>query len=281
MYETIRRLRASLSHYRYQVNLTIATGRALSGVRPLLETLALNKEMPIIVYNGSVIVRNESFAVISRRTIPHESLIAVLHATSRYCVRTLAYVYDDPAFNYYGSIGQNGSNEYVLGWASIEPIKYEFNKIPVQWQDKYTGAENVAPCAILIDTSQDPEAETLLSAELTRIKNVSVIQNKQHYIELRPQGSNKGAALECLVSFLGLAREEVLAFGDDDNDAEMLSWAGIGVAISGASPLAQAHSDYVCRHRIEAGAVEVLRLVRNARRYYYSPINKAIPGGEQ
>jgi len=271
----------SLGHHRYQVNLTIATGRALSGVRPLLQTLALNKEMPIILYNGSVIVRNESFAVISRRTITPESLIAVLHAASKYSVRTLAYVYNDPVFNHYWSVGQSGSHEYVLGWGSIEPVEYEFNEIPVQWQDKYTEAETVAPCAILIDTSRDPEAETILSAELMRIKNISVIENKQHYIEIRPQGSNKGAALECLVSFLGLAREEVLAFGDDDNDAEMLSWAGIGVAVSGASAIAQAHSSYVCRHDIEAGAVEVLRLVRNARRYYYFPNHKAVSGGEQ
>jgi Cof subfamily protein (haloacid dehalogenase superfamily) len=46
---------------------------------------------------------------------------------------------------------------------------------------------------------------------------------------------SKGAALEWLTERLGVARERVLAVGDDVNDREMIRWAGRGVAMGNAS----------------------------------------------
>ena len=61
-----------------------------------------------------------------------------------------------------------------------------------------------------------------------------------------------------------LSKEQILAMGDNDNDASMLSWAGIGVAVESASDLAKKESNYIAKGVIE-GAIEVLRLVRIAK----------------
>ena len=271
LYEKISMLRASLGYYKYNVKMTIATGRTLWGVRPLLEKLSLDKQMPIILCNGSILVKNISFATISQKTISAKSLSVVLEVTSGYPVRTLAYAFNDPALANQ-ALGERGPHEYMLGWTSINPIKYDFNNMIINWQPKWKNERDVSPSAILIDISEDPNVETTLVANLRQIQDVSIHSARPQYIEVRPKDCNKGVALEQTISFLGLGISNVLAFGDDDNDAEMLELAGIGVAVSGASMMAENHSDYICRHGVEAGAIEVLRVVRNARRYYSAEI---------
>ena len=45
-----------LRYYRYNVRLTIATGRTLIGARLLLDKLPIFNDTPIILYNGSLIL---------------------------------------------------------------------------------------------------------------------------------------------------------------------------------------------------------------------------------
>ena len=52
---------------------------------------------------------------------------------------------------------------------------------------------------------------------------------------------------------LGLSREEVAAFGDADNDADMLKEAGVGIAVGNASGLAMEAADMVVPHHDRDG----------------------------
>ncbi|MDN6530324.1 MAG: HAD family hydrolase, partial [Brevibacterium sp.] len=53
-------------------------------------------------------------------------------------------------------------------------------------------------------------------------------------VELAPMGVTKAKTLESLCEHLGVARDQVMAFGDMPNDIEMLTWAGHGVAMGNA-----------------------------------------------
>src|SRR5256885_7951749 len=76
--QTIQELASSLSHHRYKVTLTLATGRTLAGVRPLVEKLSLASGAPLILYNGSIVVKNGTFSIIDRKSISLESLQDIL-----------------------------------------------------------------------------------------------------------------------------------------------------------------------------------------------------------
>ncbi len=69
-----------------------------------------------------------------------------------------------------------------------------------------------------------------------RIPGVELTSSWEDNFEVMPAGVNKGAALEMLSARLGIAREEIMAFGDNDNDLPMLLWAGIGIAMANARP---------------------------------------------
>jgi Cof subfamily protein (haloacid dehalogenase superfamily) len=54
--------------------------------------------------------------------------------------------------------------------------------------------------------------------------------------EILDRSCSKSSALAFLCAELGVAREEVFAIGDNDNDIDMLAWAGCGVAMKNALP---------------------------------------------
>ena len=51
------------------------------------------------------------------------------------------------------------------------------------------------------------------------------------FVEVTGPGIDKAFGVQRLCEQLGVAPEEVLAFGDNHNDLEMLLWAGRGVAM--------------------------------------------------
>ena len=66
------------------------------------------------------------------------------------------------------------------------------------------------------------------------------------FLEIASPTATKARALEILGGRLGFTASEVLAFGDSYNDADMLAWAGTGVAMQGAPPEVAAAADVTC-----------------------------------
>jgi Cof subfamily protein (haloacid dehalogenase superfamily) len=75
------------------------------------------------------------------------------------------------------------------------------------------------------------------------------------FLETTQAGVNKGTAIDYVATeLLGITAENVLAIGDNYNDVEMLSYAGIGVAMGNAPTDVQSLADWVAPD-IEADGV--------------------------
>jgi hydroxymethylpyrimidine pyrophosphatase-like HAD family hydrolase len=84
--------------------------------------------------------------------------------------------------------------------------------------------------------------------------------SKPHYLEIVAHGVNKGDALQRLAKVIGIPIEQTLAIGDGENDVEMISAAGTGLAVANASASARQAADIVLEARAEDGAMaEVAR----------------------
>ena len=62
-----------------------------------------------------------------------------------------------------------------------------------------------------------------------------------------------------MLALFGMSREETAVFGDADNDAEMLSFAGAGVAMGNGTPAAKAAADFVTDSVDEDGLEKAFR----------------------
>lgn len=110
----------------------------------------------------------------------------------------------------------------------------------------------------------------LLIDDATRIRDVrarlsdqlgnraTLVQALPDMLEVLPTGASKGAGLKRLLQDADVPFERILAIGDGENDVEMLTWAGIGVAVGNAVPAAKAAADYVVGSNDEDGVAEAI-----------------------
>jgi hydroxymethylpyrimidine pyrophosphatase-like HAD family hydrolase len=79
------------------------------------------------------------------------------------------------------------------------------------------------------------EAEDSLLANGITVHRTEYPERDLSIVDILPAGCSKGAALERLAGMRGIAREEVMAIGDNWNDLDMLKWAGQPVIMANAS----------------------------------------------
>jgi hypothetical protein len=77
-------------------------------------------------------------------------------------------------------------------------------------------------------------------------------------LEVMAYGVTKATTLEQVIGERGLGAADVIAFGDMPNDVEMLSWAGLGVAVANAHPEVLAVADEVTASNDDDGVAIVL-----------------------
>jgi Cof subfamily protein (haloacid dehalogenase superfamily) len=84
-------------------------------------------------------------------------------------------------------------------------------------------------------------------------------------LEISAAGVSKATALARFCEERGIAREQVIAFGDMPNDLPMLEWAGHSVAVANAHPDVLAAADEITASNDEAGVAIVLERLCGAR----------------
>ena len=78
------------------------------------------------------------------------------------------------------------------------------------------------------------------------------------FVEMVHPSVNKAEALRRVCEHYGVAREEALAIGDGGNDAEMIRWAGTGVAMGNARDSVKEAADVIAPPNTEDGAAQII-----------------------
>lgn len=73
-----------------------------------------------------------------------------------------------------------------------------------------------------------------------------------------PARRKQGTGLARLAAHYGIEREEVMAFGDHWNDAEMLEWAGESFAMENAIPEIRARAKHIAPSNAEDGVARTI-----------------------
>ncbi len=76
-------------------------------------------------------------------------------------------------------------------------------------------------------------------------QKLQIISTDAENLEFSAPAANKAEALAAVAAYYDVPQTETLAFGDGENDAPMLRWAGLGVAMDGGNELAKAAAKIV------------------------------------
>ncbi len=77
-------------------------------------------------------------------------------------------------------------------------------------------------------------------------------------IDIIPKDGGKSKGIALYLQNAHLEREEIMAFGDGENDIDMLEYAGTGIAMGNASDQVKAHADYITDSVDEDGIYKAL-----------------------
>ncbi|MGL5956622.1 MAG: HAD family hydrolase [Brevinema sp.] len=208
----------------------IVTGRAVGTAIQFAQQLGLPKYM--INYNGAAVWNMISNQHEQEKNLTESSLRQLIDLVRRYQVMALVYAED----SYYYEL-ENAYMEQYLQRVTMKGCKQDLDTINFKACQKFfiMGAEEeiLRLHQDLCDHYADSFSTLLTSPGFHNLANTN---SPARCVEVMAYGVNKGVALQQLVESQNISMEEVVAFGDDVNDIEMLQMVGWGVAMNNARP---------------------------------------------
>lgn len=226
------------------IQFTLASGRSLASLRPYAEEL--NIAIPLVLANGCI-VQSLDGIIHYRTTMPTEVTRKVIEITERE-KSDLVVFSDDRLFyktmtdNIFRIFGKLNNSIYEVGsWEAIDSIIDQVNKFMIiNWMSQES----------LIKLEEIFEVEISSQADYLR--------TNFHHLEVMPKGVTKATGLKQLVDGMNIRMDEIIAFGDFDNDAAMLAEVGLGVAVENACDLAKRNADLIVGSCGDNGPAEFL-----------------------
>lgn len=89
--------------------------------------------------------------------------------------------------------------------------------------------------------------------------NLGSVFVHEGYTECSPKGCSKASAIKLVSEYLGIDVKNTIAIGDSANDIEMISYAGIGVAMGDAPDFVKEKADFITKTYDEHGVSYALQ----------------------
>jgi hypothetical protein len=223
------------------VVVTLATGRMFSATVPFARELGI--QAPLICYQGGWIQAPDG-PVLHRTPLPEAQAQAALLMGREQGWHTVLY-----------------ADGRLFIDAQIHPRRFYEELLgpdPVVASDlvELLGKHTADKVLFVADPADIPAMARCLHDSFGATSEV--VQSHARFVEVVPQGVDKGRALAFLAEHFDVPRAAVMAVGDQQNDLPMIAWAGVGVAMGNGVPAARDAADWVAPPFEDDGAAVAL-----------------------
>lgn len=203
------------------VILVLASGRPVAGLMKFCHELELETHKGLLLaYNGGKVIDAQTKELIYEKTIPLDRAKAILSHLEQFPVTPMV---DDGSCLYVpDKNGHKVDYESSINDLSVKelfPLSEKLNFSPVK---VLTAAPNEVLLSVMDEITGPFEEE------------FSFIMSAPFYLECNMKGISKADSLAKVCESLQLIPEEVISFGDAQNDLSMIRFAGLGVAMGNA-----------------------------------------------
>ena len=228
-----------------QLKIILVSARMPNSMTYVQERLGIS-ENPLVSYNGALVLSDGK--EVNNQMISSEPLHALYEIARSFEVKLGLYAYD----------------EWCVEETSLRVEKETFNTKAkplfenttdtlTRWGSQNLGAHKV----MLMGTKSQLDAlEKPLNEQLG--ERLIVYRSSDTFSELAPAGTSKLMGIAALFE-AGDSFRDVLAFGDNYNDLDMLSTSGYGVAVGNAKPEVKEVANALTLSNIENGVAAFLK----------------------
>lgn len=225
----------------------IASGRMLESTRPFAEQIGVNA--PLVIYNGAVVYDLANEKALSSRMIAMDTARAICRLAEENGI----YIQAFPGQNYYAA----AHTEYTDMYSKSVGVDCVFTGVPLsEWL-----SSDVVKLLMIGEKSQTARRLEIFGKAFP---DISFMMSRPNYVEVVSKGVDKQFALESALEILGIPAEEMLAFGDGQNDISMLNMAGRGYCMANASGGVKAACKYFAPANTDDGVARVIEVLLDA-----------------
>lgn len=248
------RLKLVINQFPKEFPLILASSRMPDAMRHLLRDLQRPVE-PLIAYNGGFVL-DKAGNLLDSVEIPINIVAKILEMTRKTDIHVSLYH------------GENWYEPKADYWAKreiqntkVEPIWMSGESVLDLWAKENKGAHKVM---VMGDSN---EISWLFGElHLAYSSDVHLYRSKDTYIEIAPRKISKATALKLVLeSHYDFGMEDIIAFGDNYNDIDLIQSVGWGVAVANARPEVKAVAKEITLHHKEDGVAATLERIRGLR----------------
>jgi Cof subfamily protein (haloacid dehalogenase superfamily) len=210
---------------------SFATGRSPRCASQYAELLQPNA--PLIHFNGAVVRDHKTGQILAQDSLPIKDALAALRVGADLEIHANLYLDDDILIAKRTPISEESEIKDGVPHTVVGDLAEHLTK------------SGRAPTKILFigDPALFPRFTNLLQQAFEH--ECALVNSEPDYMEVLPVGVNKATGAASLAAHLGISLEDVIAFGDNKNDIEMLTECGLGVAMGNCHEALRAQADKV------------------------------------
>jgi Cof subfamily protein (haloacid dehalogenase superfamily) len=230
------------------IHVVFATGRMFRSVLPYAEAAGMST--PIVCYQGAAVVDPVDHEWLLHEPIPLELAREAIGAVEAAGFALNCYVDDEL---YVANVTDNARR-----YADFQSIPLHEVGSLLDWIDRPPTKLVVVDEPARLDALR-PALEAQLGLRLFIAKSLP------HFLELASPAISKGTGLAFVADHLGFSAGRTVAFGDGENDLELIEWAGFGVAVGNADERLKERADWVAPPAADEGVAQVLEALLDLR----------------
>ena len=230
------------------IHVLIATGRMFRSVLPYARAAGI--EEPLVCYQGAAVVEPATGEFLLHEPIPLELAREAIAAVQDEGFGLNCYVDDEL---YVAEITPN-ARAYA-----------DFQHIPITRVGDLLGWLERPPTKLVV-VSTPEQLDALRPVLVDRFGDrLFVAKSLPHFLELANPSISKGSGLAFVAEHLGFTAAETVAFGDGENDRELLDWAGYAVCVENGDAALQELADWICPGPEDEGVAQAIEAFLDSR----------------
>ena len=236
--------------YKKGVQVVISTGRIYSNAVQIAKRIQVKS--PVIAANGAVV--KDWY---NGKTIFHASFTRGEYEKLLSKYKLVAHFYTMDRVIAYSAIGSIAALVYKMkNYSKSNKIYVDSYLTLKSLRKKLIDLEgHIVKCVLY---SIDKENLRGFRKEIEDNSDMSVFGAGSYSIEIGPKGVSKGNSVKILSNYLSINIDDVICIGDNENDIEMVKYAGLGVAMGNGVDSLKEVADYVTDTNINSGVANVI-----------------------